>query len=71
MMSRRASHLVPACPRRQSTVPMESNMQNSGKLAQVTASDEIAVTFRRFAAMLAGLLLGTAAVRGSRRAGTL
>jgi len=50
---------------------MESNMQNSGKLAQVTASDEIAVTFRRFAAMLAGLLFGTAAVRGSRRAGTL
>jgi len=50
---------------------MESNMQNSGKLAQVTASDEIADTFRRFAAMLAGLLLGTAAVRGSRRAGTL
>jgi hypothetical protein len=49
---------------------MEWNMQNSGKSAPVMASDDVADTRRRFAAIVAGLLLGIAAVRGPRRAGT-
>jgi hypothetical protein len=49
---------------------MEWNMQNSGKSAPVMASDDVADTRRRFAAIVAGLLLGIAAVPGPRRAGT-
>jgi hypothetical protein len=49
---------------------MEWNMQNSGKSAPVMASDDVADTRRRFAAIVAGLLLGIAAVRGPRGEGT-
>ena len=44
-------------------------MQNTGKSASVMVSDDVADTRRRFAAIVAGLLLGIAEVLGPRRAG--
>ena len=49
---------------------MESNMQNRGKSARPMASDDIADMWRRIATIVAGNLLGTGAVPGSRGAGT-
>jgi hypothetical protein len=45
-------------------------MQNRGKSARPMASDDITDMWRRVAAIVAGNLLGTAAVGGSRGAGT-
>ena len=71
MMSRRAFHLVAQLVQSVGpTDPMESNMQNRGKSARPMASDDIADMWRRVAAIVAGNLLGTGAVPGSRGAGT-
>jgi hypothetical protein len=45
-------------------------MQNGGKSAPVMASDDVVDTCRRFAPIVAGLLLGTAAVLEPRGPGT-
>jgi hypothetical protein len=45
-------------------------MHKGGKSAHLTARDDFADMCRRLAAIVAGLLLGTAAVVGSRGTGT-
>jgi hypothetical protein len=71
MMGTRPAHLDRTVgPRHRSTDPMESNMHKRGMSAQLTARDDFAGMCRPLAAIVAGLLLGTAAVPGSRGAGT-